>query len=56
MPNQKKRSISPKVTQLLRWVIVGLGICCIVFGICHDGVAAMVANAIALCLSCIGLG
>ena len=56
MPNKKKQALLPKHLRLLRWAIAGLGVCGIIYGIWHEGIAAMVANAIALCMSCIGLG
>ena len=56
MPNKKKQSLPPTRIRLLRWVIAGLGVCGIIYGICYEGVAAVIANAIALCMSCIGLG
>ena len=45
-----------KRTSLLRGAFLALGLSCVVLGVCFDGVRAMVANAIALCMSCIGLG
>ena len=48
--------MNKKTIVLLRSLIAGLGICGIVYGACNSGVAAVVANAIAVCMSCIGLG
>ena len=52
----KEKSIAPKTLQLLRWGCLLLGAAAVVLGVCFDGVQAAVANAIALCMSCIGLG
>ena len=41
---------------LLRSLIIIIGICGIIYGVSHSGVSAVVANAIAVCMSCIGLG
>jgi hypothetical protein len=41
---------------LLRGIFLALGLICIALGVRFDGVKAVIANAIALCMSCIGLG
>jgi hypothetical protein len=41
---------------LLRGIFLALGLICVALGVCFDGVQAVIANAIALCMSCIGLG
>lgn len=60
MSNKKKtplpRPVSKKRIHLLRSAFLALGLICVILGVCFDGVRAMVANAIALCMSCIGLG
>ena len=56
MSNKKKKSMTPKTIWLLRCVIAGIGIYGIILGVRNQGVDAMVANAIAVCMSCIGLG
>lgn len=48
---QNKKKVS-----ILRGTFLVLGVVCVTLGICFDGVQAVVANAIALCMSCIGLG
>ena len=48
--------MNQKTIIFLRSVIAGAGICAIAYGISQDGVRAVVANAIAVCMSCIGLG
>ena len=50
------RAISTKRISLLRGIILATGLICMTLGICFDGVKAVIANAIALCMSCIGLG
>jgi hypothetical protein len=50
------RPISKKSMALLRGCLLALGAVCVAIGICFDGVQAVIANAIALCMSCIGLG
>ena len=50
------RPISKKRMALLRGCLLALGVICIVAGVCFNGVQAVIANAIALCMSCIGLG
>ena len=42
--------------RILRNILLIAGLACVTIGICFDGVRAVVANAIALCMSCIGLG
>ena len=55
-PMEKQKAIAPKTVNLLRCSLLLLGAGAVVLGICFDGVQAAVANAIALCMSCIGLG
>lgn len=43
-------------TSLLRGILLAAGVLCVILGVCFDGVQAVIANAIALCMSCIGLG
>lgn len=50
-PMSNKKRIS-----LLRGLFLALGMLCLLLGVCFDGVQAVIANAIALCMSCIGLG
>lgn len=50
------RPQSKNKVALLRGVFLGLGLVGVLLGTCFDGVQAVVANAIALCMSCIGLG
>lgn len=56
MSNKKKTMMSPRKLWLLRGVIAGIGIYGIIWGVQNQGVDEVVANAIALCMSCIGLG
>ena len=42
--------------RILRNILLIVGLVCVAIGICFDGVRAVIANAIALCMSCIGLG
>lgn len=42
--------------KILRNILLMTGLVCVTIGICFDGVRAVIANAIALCMSCIGLG
>ena len=37
-------------------ILLALGLIGVTLGVCFDGVQAVIANAIALCMSCIGLG
>ena len=53
---KKQKAIAPKTRSLLRWSFLVLGAGAVILGVCFDGVQAAVANAIALCMSCIGLG
>ena len=50
------KPISKKRLALLRGGLLALGALCVIIGVCYDGVQAVIANAIALCMSCIGLG
>ena len=43
-------------SSLLRGILLALGLMGVTLGVCFDGVQAVIANAIALCMSCIGLG
>ncbi len=45
-----------KRCSLLRAMFLLLGLICVSLGVYFDGVKAVIANAIALCMSCIGLG
>lgn len=51
IPMCNKKRIS-----LLRGLFLLLGLICVILGVCFDGVQAVIANAIAVCMSCIGLG
>ena len=53
---KQQKAIAPKTLTLLRCSLLALGAGAVILGICFDGVQAAVANAIALCMSCIGLG
>ena len=59
-PGREKMTIShPKSRKTIRTVRVAcllVGVVAVVLGVCFDGVQAVIANAIALCMSCIGLG
>ncbi len=48
--------MSKKRVFILRCALGLMGLGCVILGVCFDGVQAVVANAIALCMSCIGLG
>lgn len=48
---QKKTTVAA-----VRYALLGLGAVCVILGLCFDGVQAVIANAIALCMACIGLG
>lgn len=48
--------VSKNRLALLRGILLAVGMLCLLLGVCFDGVQAVVANAIALCMSCIGLG
>lgn len=48
--------MSQKITRILRWSILTAAILLIVLGIFGGGVSAIIANAIAICTGCIGLG
>lgn len=50
------RPRNKKKVAILRSAFLALGLICVILGVCFDGVQAVVANAIALCMSCIGLG
>lgn len=56
MSKKKKKTMSPQKLWLLQGVIAGIGIYGIILGVRNQGMDAVVANAIALCMSCIGLG
>ena len=53
---KKQKPIAPRTMAILRYSLLALGAVAVLLGICFDGVQAAVANAIALCMSCIGLG
>lgn len=59
-PNRQKmapsRPQNKKTGCILRGVFLALGLVGVILGVCFDGVHAVVANAIALCMACIGLG
>lgn len=48
--------MNTKTILLLRCFVAAIAITGILYGIFHNGVPAVISNAIAICMSCIGLG